>query len=178
MKITDGVGLDSQCFTYLIDAIQGIGPPTSPPEEEKISLLRIYLFSNSTLFITPTVKTEYLSIRNQEHRESHESFLNVLFDEWPIDDTCAVKLRARNLEKDHNQKNDCMIFAEAENIGMRTLLSYDKEFLRRLRGKSPSLQLVKPSEYWAQLAIPRGMRPNKIPDRRNPLSAQTWWRWE
>lgn len=177
MKVTSGVGLDSQCLSYLIDAMAGIEAPTDKLAQEKAALFRAYLYSEATLFVTPTVKAECRRIRNQPRRESHQSFLNVLFGEWPVSNTEAVERRVKELEKYHPKKNDCYIFAEAENVGMRTLLSYDDDFLNRLSGKSVTLQLLKPSEFWAQLAVPKGTEPKKVPHETNPLSNQAWWRW-
>lgn len=177
MKITNGVGIDAQCASYLIDAMTGITAPSGNLAYEKMALLRSYLYIDTTLWVTPTVRSECQRIRDQQRRELHDSFISVLFGEWPITDAAAVQSRAQALERDHSGKADCRIFAEAEQVGMRWFLSYDEKFTSRLRGKSSTLCLLKPSEYWVRLAIPSGAAPRKAPHATNPLSREAWWRW-
>jgi hypothetical protein len=89
----------------------------------------------------------------------------------------AIQRLATELEEHHpGQKNDCMILAEAEDIGFATLLSFDDQFVKRLAPHA-RLTLTKPAQLWEALAIPLGARPDKVPTPDNPLAREKWWRW-
>jgi predicted nucleic acid-binding protein len=176
VKVTNRIGIDSNCLSYLIHAISGVSEPTELADEKK-ALYRTYLYTEGTLYVTPTVKKECLEICNDELRATHESFIDVLFGVWPITNQIEVDRKVEELLPQHNKLNDCKIFAEAESGGIRTLLTYDSNLLARLSSKSAILHLSRPSEFWAELALPKGVTPKKVPESSNPLSGQEWWRW-
>jgi hypothetical protein len=74
MKRTNGphVGLDSQCLSYLLDAIAGISEPTDLLAAEKKALLRSWFYKSGTFVLTETVISEVSRIRNIDRREFHE----------------------------------------------------------------------------------------------------------
>jgi hypothetical protein len=51
---TPKIGLDSQRLSYLIDALEGVAPPTDGLAEQKVALVQLYLYTPCTLWVTPT----------------------------------------------------------------------------------------------------------------------------
>lgn len=171
------IGIDSHCLSYLIDAIQGVEKPFGELASEKIALFRTYLYIAGTLYITPTAIEECSAIRNIALKELHENYIMVLFGESQVQNPDRIKLRVEELEHYHNGKNDCRILAEAEDARLKTLLTYDNKFLIHLQGRSSSVNLCRPTEFWNQLDISRGAKPDKRPHSSNPLAFHTWWEW-
>jgi hypothetical protein len=176
MKSAAEIGLDSQCLSYLLDAFEGVGPPTGDLAEQKLALVRLFLYTPGTLWITPTVEREFLRIRDPKRRSNHVSWTNVHFGVRPISDPDAVRRRALHLADLHPDEDDCLVLAEAEQIGLSTLLSFDFDFVRRL-SPGTELALTRPAHFWESLAVAKDSRPDKVPAAGNPLGQQTWWRW-
>jgi predicted nucleic-acid-binding protein len=171
------VGLDSQCLSYLLDGIAGIDEPTDSLAEEKKALLRSWFYKPGTFVLTETVISEVGQIRNVDRREFHNSFINTLFQDYPVQDLNAVQARAAEFESKHPKPSDCRILAEAEELGLDFVLTYDQNFWKRLSNASRTTKLMKPSAYWAALGIAKGEKPVTVPHPTNPLSHQSWWRW-
>ena len=174
------IGLDSQCLSYLLDAIAGICEPTDSLASEKIALVRSWFYKpgNFTFTLTETVISEVGKIPNEERREFHESFIRTLFLDYPVRDLAVVQARAEQFQMNHPKLNDCRILAEAEELGLDIVLTYDNDFWKRLYNASLTTKLMKPSAYWLSLGVPRGAKPITVPHHTNPLSQQPWWRWE
>lgn len=170
------VGLDSQCLSYLLDGIAGVSEPTDPLAEEKKALLRSWFYKPGTFILTETVISEVGRIRNIERRKFHETFIQTLFLDYPVRDLPTVQARAAQLEVYHPKSSDCRILAEAEELGLDFVLTYDHDFWKRLCTASKATKLMKPSAYWVSLGIPEGARPATVPHHTNPLSEQSWWR--
>ena len=171
------VGLDSQCLSYLLDAIAGISEPSDDLADEKIALLRSWFYKPGTFVLTETVITEVSQIRSIDRRELHESFISTLFIDYPVRDLAAVQSRALQFKASHPKLNDCRILAEAEELGLDFVLTYDQDFWKRLSNSSGITKLMKPSDYWVSLGIQKGAKPVTVPHHTNPLSEQSWWRW-
>ncbi|MFH1674448.1 MAG: type II toxin-antitoxin system VapC family toxin [Pseudomonadota bacterium] len=171
------VGLDSQCLSYLLDAINGIGEPTDELADERKALIRVWFYTPGTFYLSETVVAECGRIRNISRRELHESFVQVLFLDPPVQYRVLVGSRVSALLAIHPMANDCRVLAEAEDLELDALLTYDKTFLQRLAPASLTVALVTPAVYWARLGIPKGARPETVPHNRNPLSKESWWRW-
>lgn len=173
------IGLDSQCLSYLLDAIAGIEEPTDVLAPEKKALIRSWFYrpGNFAYTLTATVVAEVRAISNTERRELHESFIRTLFLDYPVSDSLAIQERAAYFAMIHPGLRDCRILAESEELGLDLVLTYDHDFWRRLRYASPTTKLVKPSEYWASLGVPEGVAPQTVPHPTNPLSSKSWWRW-
>lgn len=170
------VGIDTQCLSYLIDAISGVAAPTDAFAPQKLALVRLFLYRSGTLWVTPRVAEECGRIRSVARAELHVSYMQVLFGELPIHDSFAIAERARELSHYHSGANDCTIVAEAEAVGHAVLLSFDSRLVRRLRDQTV-VQLMEPAEYWDKLAVPKGATPDKMPHATSPLSLESWWRW-
>lgn len=171
------IGLDSQCLSYLLDAIAGIDEPKDLLASEKKSLLRVWFYKPWTFTLTETVISEVGRIPDANRREFHESFIRTLFVDYPVRDLAAVQTRASQFQLAHPKPKDCRILAEAEELGLDIVLIYDHDFWKRLHGASPTTMLMKPSAYWTGLNVPKGAEPRTVPHHTNPLSQQQWWRW-
>jgi len=171
------IGLDSQCLSYLLDAIAGIDEPRDSLAPEKKALLRSWFYKPGTFTLTETVISEIKGIPSEERREFHESFIRTLFLDYAVRNLSAVQARAGEFQMKHPRPMDCRILAEAEELGLDIVLTYDHDFWKRLQGTSPTTKLIKPSAFWGDLNIPRGAEPRTVPHHTNPLSLQSWWRW-
>ena len=170
------VGLDTQCFSYLLDAIAGIEMPTDALAPQKVALLRTWFYQPGTFILSETVISEVARIRHLERRELHESFVRTLFLDYPVRSLATVEARATELIEIHPGPSDCRIFAEAEDLELDFLITYDHAFWKRISGINSKTKLRKPLEYWESLEIPKGAQPVTVPHHTNPLSQQEWWR--
>ena len=119
-----------------------------------------------------------MQIKDEGRRAQHESFINVLFfGEWPLPAVADLRSRVADLLKHHPNEADRRILAEAELVRFTTLLTYDGKFLGHLSNQSQGPQLMRPSELWRRLNIPRGTSPRKLPHNTNPLATQQWYAW-
>jgi predicted nucleic acid-binding protein len=168
--------IDSNCLTYVVEAMWRIEEPTDAQAPEKVALLRAFLYLPGTLWTVPTVEREAEAMRDEERKARHRALVSVLFGVRQIQRPGAVERRARDLQAWHSDLNDCLVVAEAEDVECNVLLSFDKRLVTRLAAHT-RLKLATPSEFWSALAIPRGAKPRTVPDATNPLAAQTWWRW-
>jgi uncharacterized membrane protein len=66
------VGLDSQCLSYLLDAIAGVEEPTDRLADERKALLRVWFYTSTTFYVSATVEAECARIRNVDSLERHE----------------------------------------------------------------------------------------------------------
>jgi len=170
--------LDSQCVSYVIDALKDLVEPTDKLAEQKIALVRSYFYIAGTFWTTPTVVREVEAIRNPERKAEHDSWRGFNFPAGQPNDPEAVKRRADELETFHAGINDRLILAEAEDIGFSTLLSFDGDFVKHLGNQARRLTLTTPAAFWESRAIPRGAPRKTEPTYDNPLAGQTWWRWD
>ncbi len=175
------IALDSNATTYWIDAMSSVnGPPADPCREEKIALARIYFWmpEGSGFHLTPTVQKEYEAIRQQVKRGNHESWHMVHIS--PVNPPPfieAVSARADDLLRYHSGADDRRILAECELSQIESLLTADEKFLRNLGPHAERVRIWLPSQYWAEMRIERGVRPNRHPHETNPMSRVDWWRW-
>lgn len=174
---TRHVGLDSQCLSYLLDGIAGVSEPTDALAEEKKALLRTWFYQSGTFILSETVIWEVAKIRNLDRRRFHDSFIQTLFLDYPVRNLATVQARATHFELSHPKLRDCRILAEAEELQLDFLLTYDHDFWKRLSATSSKPKLMKPSLYWKSLRIAKGATPVTVPHHTNPLSQQSWWRW-
>lgn len=173
---TEEVFIDSNCLSYAVDAMWGVEAPTTPPIEEKVALIRAFFYGASTLWTTVTVRREFELMPEGAKLEAHRSTTNVLFGIRPPVDPAAVEVRARELLPFHDDFDDCLVLAEVEGACGEVLLTFDGDFIKRL-GPQALVRVMRPTEYWKALAIPRGARPRTVPRFDSPLAAQDWWQW-
>jgi hypothetical protein len=150
--------------------------PSDSLAPQRLALVRLFFYLPETLWVTRTVTEECARIQNVERASLHQSFINVLFGERPLQDPEAVEHRAAALRCFHRGKNDCRIVAEAEDVGHSVLLTFDATLWRNLSPHA-EIALWQPADYWQHVAVPIGVRPNKVPTLGNPLENETWWRW-
>jgi len=171
------VGLDSQCLSYLIDAASAVSEPTDPLADQRKALLRAWFYGPGRFFVSETVLSECARIRGTDRRQLHESFGAITYWGLPVRDAGAVARREAEFARLHPKASDCRILAEAEDLVLDTLLTYDAQLVKRLSSVSPTVTLATPMSFWLGLGIPRGTSPHSIPHATNPLSGQSWWRW-
>ena len=178
--MNSSVCIDSNCYTYLVQAMTDGGKPTIEPVDEKISIYRIYLYRNDILYITPTVRAEYQRIKDNSKLTNHQNVDEVLIGDIPLADSKAIHERfleyTKVFEGNKNEK-DCLILAEAELGKCDMLLTFDKSFLNALRDKTHTIKMHEPSVYWRSLGVQQGAPPVTAPRPTNPRSSETWWRW-
>jgi hypothetical protein len=177
--MTDLVGIDSNALTYLIDAMRPGYDPASDASglaQERIAMIRVFLYGARALYLTPTVATEYEAIRSDEKRAAHARAACILLVEgsWQLDDEAVVR-RASELRRHHDRPGDCRIVAESELTGLTHCLTCDGDLIDRL-GAVATVKIERPTEYWARLGVKPGARPIWSPCGSNPLSAVSWWR--
>ena len=51
------IGLDSNCLSYVIQALEGVSRPTDALADQKIALVRLYIYTPGTLWTLPTVRS-------------------------------------------------------------------------------------------------------------------------
>ncbi len=176
------IALDSHSLTYLVEAFHSIdGPPEEPCAAEKLALLLIYLYSQADFTISPTVKTEYKRIRDKKLRAMHEYFCEFVLNTFTPTPECGEVLsRASKLSKFHPGEknfNDCKILAECELAKIEVLLTYDDPFLKHLQSVAWDVRMLRPTEHWAELDIPRGANPTRGFHPTNPLRCAAWLKW-
>ena len=168
------VAIDSQCYSYLIAAFEGIGPPDGQLASQKISLVRTFFYVSAP-YVPDTVRAEYLRISDVNKLQLHTSW-SVVFPDLHTDaDHSAVMRRAQMLLPAHRKLADCQIVSECEMSGVTTLLSYDNDLINRLAGQT-SITIIRPLDHWVSLGLDPNASPALIPSPGNPLGAQTWWR--
>lgn len=174
------LGLDSNAMTNFILAMDEL--PNAPADHEWISLVRIFLWmpSEACFRLTPTVEAEYRTITDRAKLDTHASWaLSHLSVVRPPPEQQAVESRAAELAAYHKRekdKNDCTIAAECELAGMPALLTCDKRLLECLRMET-RVWLVRPSEFWDSMRVPKGHPPNRAFSSDNPLLQCSWWHW-
>lgn len=146
--------------------------------DEKKALVRIWFYTPGTYYQIETVNSESERIRDVERRELHLEFSKPLFHLCHVHDPVNVHMRTEQFSKLHtNGSKDCRLLAEAEDCGLNFLLTYDTDFLKFLTNASNITKVIKPSDYWANLGIPRGAERVTRPHQTHPLYNQSWWLW-
>jgi hypothetical protein len=169
------IAIDSQAYTYLISALNGLTEPVDALADQKIALVRTF-FHSSTFLVPETVRAEYLRIADPQKLEFHQSWSSQFEDMHTGSAQNLVMQRAQDLFASHRKLADCQIVSECESYGVTVLLSYDRDLRKRLNDLT-SVKITTPSDYWNSLGIARGARPITIPAPSNPLGNQTWWVW-
>jgi hypothetical protein len=178
--LADKVGFDSNTLTYLVESMDLAYDPAmdeSNLANERVALLRIYLYGGVQFHVVPTVTGEYQKIKNNLKKETHESLCRILlFDEpWNLKDS-DIKRKVTDYLNLHNKEHDCRIIAEAELGRLNILLTCDSEILKRLQ-ENNNIDIMLPSTYWSNLAIERGSQTVFSPYETNPLIKKSWWKW-
>lgn len=178
-NLSDKMVLDSNAMTHLNEALSPAYDPATDLSGfcgERIALLRAYLHLDYIPWIVPMVDAEYQHIAHQPRLVSHTLMAHVFLNEVtePLD-SAVIDARVAELSTRHPRKDDCRVVAEAEAIGGDVLLTCDLALLRKLAPVA-KIALYRPSEFWAQLAVPRGRRPPRdILDHTS--HRDRWWDW-
>lgn len=177
--MSKSASLDSNALTYLLDAVSRAYLPQADPDliaAERLAMFRIYCYSGCKLWVSPTVKAEYIRISDSTKRESHHVWVSYHLEdvEPPVPDP-ILDLRAAVLNERHSDFDDCRIVAETEATGVDILLTSDGALIKDLHAQT-NVAIMRPTEFLSSLEIPRGARPCVSPAPGNPLASETWWR--
>ena len=164
-------------FTVLVMPTRCKREPIDALAPEKKALILCWFYQEGTFFVSETVMEEVAKIGSDPRREFHQGFVRTLFHSYPVRDQQTVGLRTKQPLSFHTKHNDCRILAEAEDLNLDFLLSFDERFQRRLGSNSPTVRIETPSSYWNSLKLPKGTPPKTVPHHTNPLSRETWWKW-
>jgi hypothetical protein len=174
------IAIESNSFTYLLDAMWSKDQPEGDDADEKIALIRLFMYRSDVFYITPTVKEEVSEIRDFSNLQDHQSLSGAHLGITEDKSQTEVEELAKFYQRFHSKKrrfNDCKIVAEAELDNCSFLLSYDKDLVKNLSGNTKSIKVEFPSKFWESLAIPRGAEFKWSPAQTNPLAKQSWWKW-
>jgi len=177
MATSGPVCIDSNALTYLAEAMTNGGCPTGDVAAEKLALLRIYFYRSDVLYLSQTVDLEYQRIKDETRKLYHKQIVDILLREIQPVDCNAIEAKTAEYLAHHRKQEDCRVLSECELGGGVVLLTYDQDFLKKLRGRTQKIELCTPSEFWSRLAIPKGTRPVTSPHPSNPLSKEVWWAW-
>ena len=180
MSADHQVALDANCVTFYMEAMWDDYDPARDNTEiapERAALLRAWLFTDITYTLLPAAEAEYKCIRDRARLEAHNAVAGALMldvaDPLP---EAVVSARASELRISHGGAADCRTLAEAELVPVEVLLTFDKQMIARLRDKSKSVRIMKPSEYLHSLDLGPHAQPVLRPKPENPLSEKTWWK--
>jgi hypothetical protein len=174
------VAIDSNCMTYLVEAMSEGSKPSGDTSNEKIALLRIFIYHDKYLCISTTVRKEFDKIVDEAKRQSHHGVADILLLDIPTTDQNLIEsliLEYNIYHPGEKNKKDCRILAEAELGGANIFLTYDQIFLNNLCNNTHKISMFKPSNYWHDLSIPHDISPIRSPSANNPLSLNKWWGW-
>jgi hypothetical protein len=171
-------GLDSNCLSYLLSAASNELAENEALFAEGVALNRLWFYVPGRFYITDTVATECSEISNPEKKALHSSFTSHTYWGVSVRNRTSVAQRVDTLRLLHTGPGDCSALAEAEDAELDTLLTYDKDFLKFKDIFRSKVALTRPSELWASLAVPRGVKPILRPVLGNPLENQRWWLWQ
>jgi hypothetical protein len=175
MRSHYNIGLDSNCYTYLIDVMSKLQQPTDPLAEQRIALFRTFLYRKGGLWLTPTLRKEFEAIPSIDRSAFHSSWTSLFPETQPIDQS-RIEIRVFELNKLHSDIRSCRILAEAEDAGLNGLLTFDNGFISKLSSHT-QVSLQRPVEFWNSLGIPRGATPVTFPRTDNAMLAENWWCW-
>ena len=172
--------VDNMILSYLEHAMTVGYDPAADDQalaEQKIAALRLFFWTN--LAVGETAVAQSQRARDPAIRRQLDRLVAIQLPEYrvPDDERNALEIRARELTRLHGDAEDCRIVAEAELIGVPTLLTFDKTMQKRLH-QAARVEIRSPTEHWEMLAIPRGRNPIREPHSTNPLSRRDFWRWE
>ena len=170
--------LDSNCLSYLLSAASGEHTENEMIFDEGVALIRLWFYVPGRFYITDTVATECSEIPNLEKKALHSAFTSYTYWGVPVRNQAAVAERVQEFKLLHHGAGDCSALAEAEDAGLDVLLTYDRDFLKFKDRFGSKVALMRPSELWASMAVPRGVTPVLRPALGNPLEGQRWWLWQ
>ena len=162
-----------------MEAIEpGYDPAADKPTlaDQRLAMVRSYLYGRVQFWVMPTVETEYNRIRDPDRHLRHQRAAWTLLHDAPIRvSKDAIARRASELRLFHSGTADCHIVAEAELAGLADLVTFDSDLIDHLTGHT-RLALTTPSAFWRSLGIGPGATPVLLPHASNPLAHVDWWR--
>lgn len=141
--------LSTLTASYLHDAVHaGEEPAAHDALTGELALVRIMLYDEWGLYVTPQVAGECARIPNVSRAELHASWLNSIFTEVQPVNATRIEATASELLSKHVGRGDCQMVVDAEDAGITVLLISDVNLISRLSA-SRSVKLLRPTSYWA-----------------------------
>ena len=171
------VAIDANCVTYLVEALEAIREPTDALAPQRKALTWLLFRGNPALCTVPANEDEVAAIKDRAKKQQHLSWLSVAFPTCVSLDSDAIAAQTCAYLTAHNELKDCRAVAEASSAGCVAYLTNDARLISHLVAYARPLKICRPSEYWANLAVPKGFPPKWAPDALSPLAEQPWIRW-
>jgi len=164
-------------FAFDLDVVRGFlrimsGDAAPGREVEDMAALRLYAYVGSPR-IVPTIRDELETAAQPPLSQwKHYGLVEIIKDEFFQG---AVKGRAERYLEVYPDPRDCRVVAEAEHARLEAFLTLNGDLITRLSGRTESIGLMTPSQYWDALSVPHGTEPLRSPT--SPLRDEDWWRW-
>jgi hypothetical protein len=171
MDTENRVALDTPALRRLVDALTT--QKAGVPDDETIALVRIHLYVTSAL-VVPTVSDEL------EEEGAAGTWRNLHFHETARQDDYfhgCVKGRTETYLGYHPDPRDCHVVAEAECAKAEAFITTAGDLLTGLAGKTESIAVMSPTQYWRKVKPAPGTAPRIEPNPESPLARVTWWKW-
>lgn len=168
------IAVDANCFTYMIDALSAVVEPTDVLAPDRKALVWLFFQDDPEVWIAQENIEEIERIPCAARKENHLSWLSIHFRfiRW---DEKAVSDRAATYLESHDGRADCRAVAQASLSGCEAFLTCDRNLISRLGQVESPMRILRPSDYWTSLPIPRPS-PRIRPAASNPLADQAWIR--
>jgi len=180
VKLALRAAADSMVITYVIHAIQDSYDPSSDQDQalrrERTAGLRLTLYEG--FVVVPEVLRETKSIDNPETAERHDSLrLGLMYTVYPTgwERSHPVIIRTQQLNYHHQSRSDCRAVAQSEALGLQYFVTFDRDMIKHLAGKTAGIEIITPSSLWRRLKIPAGTPPRFQPHPTNRMWKKSWW---
>jgi predicted nucleic acid-binding protein len=169
------VAVDSQCLTYLIDALEGISRPTDELTPQRIALATCFFYRQDCFRYTRTVEDEVRRMK-EPRRTNHLRWMEIHFAPTLPHDEHRMLGAAHAFTHYHPPFRDCRILAECHQGHLDALVTFDLTFKKRLGPVSGPVRLLTPMEFLSSLELCVGDEPARLPHSSNPMIDDQWWR--
>ncbi len=169
--------LDSNCVTYLLDALMGSSRPadSDPLATQKVALVRILFYAPRSLAYTEALRKEIEAIPNVSRRANHLNALDVLFSELFIHDRSALESECSQLVARGINAEDARWICEAVASDAALMVTWDRALLAQA-ARVGEVRVQSPTNAYTTLGIGTGTQLRTQPAPNNPLSRESWWR--
>lgn len=167
------VALDTDALRKVVASLSNAAA-SAPDDDETLALVRIYFYITNPL-VVPTVSEEIEAAADAVAvRWRDFQFTEVSRDDYFRG---CVKGKTETYLGYHPDPRDCHAVAEAECAKVEAFLTTNNTLLKGLGGRSETISVRSPVEYWRRVQPPRGASPRIVPASANPLGCVNWWRW-
>jgi hypothetical protein len=143
---------------------------------EALAALRIVLYA-ATPYIVPTISREIEEDGTPVERDwRSQQQLAEIVDATDTYHGCVTTMTYRYMDY-HSDPRECRVVVEAECAQLDAFLTLNNELTKALAPRAEQIAIMRPSDYWASVNVPRGTEPRWTPGPGHPLLGLDWWRW-